>query len=307
MLLYDVANVSGTIAVNTEMWLVPRNISMQRDMEMDATGYIKVKEGDVINVTFPDCSWTGNVRMMVAILCYTTTKVRCQYVQNIMEQPGISLPHKTLTIVIRQNGFIRLLLYNQSAAISDLSFGVSEYSGYAHVVRIEQQIPDFVANKGALVSSDVLGDVAFDENGVMRYNDPNRSLDGNYWLSRPDLWPNGVQVKFPGKLAGIRFAGSYSTGAANENVQLTLGNDTIFPDALHRPLEYGGHAGGVTNSPDLKFPVNCYGPYVASNGTNISNIIALKTSSVRVLQFNHKDNYAALNTTYDFWVKYVLS
>jgi hypothetical protein len=167
MLLYDCADIPGAIAASTETWLIPRNISMQRDMEMDAAGYIKVKEGDVINVTFPDCRWTGNVRMMVAILCYTTTKVRCQYVRNSMEQPGTELPHKTLTIVVRQDGFIRLRLYNQSAAISNLVFGISEYSGYTHVTRIEQRVPYFVANKGALVSNDTSGGVTFDNDGKL--------------------------------------------------------------------------------------------------------------------------------------------
>jgi hypothetical protein len=136
---------------------------------------------------------------------------------------------------------------------------------------------------------------------------PDRSLDGLYLLSRPDLWPSGVQVKFPNKLAGMRFAGSYNTGAANENVQLTFGNDTVFPDGISKVLEYGGHAGGITNSELVQFPVNCNSQYIASNSASISNIIALKTLSNRILFFNHKDSYAAFDTTYDFWVKYVLN
>jgi hypothetical protein len=138
-------------------------------------------------------------------------------------------------------------------------------------------------------------------------NTPDRSLDGNYLLSRPDLWPNGVQVVFPNKLAGIRFSAMYNTGASNENVKMNLGDDTIFPNAIKQVLEYGGHAGGTTNSSTVQFPINCNSQYFSSNSIAITNIIALKTNSVRVLTFNHKDAYAPLDTQYNFWVKYVLS
>jgi hypothetical protein len=147
--------------------------------------------------------------------------------------------------------------------------------------------------------------------GMTKINDntfaPDRSLDGKYLLSRPDLWPNGEQVLFPNKLAGIRFSGSYNTGAANANVVTVLGDDTIFPNSIKQVLEYGGHAGGTTNSTAVQFPVNCNSQYFSSNSITITNIIALKTSSTRILTFNHKDAYAPLDTVYDFWVKYVLS
>jgi hypothetical protein len=88
---------------------------------------------------------------------------------------------------------------------------------------------------------------------------------------------------------------------------MNLGNDTVFPKAISKVLEYGGHAGGITNASVVQFPVNGGSQYFASNSANVSNIIGLKTQSTRMLTFNHKDAYAALNTTYDFWVKYVLS
>jgi hypothetical protein len=160
----------------------------------------------------------------------------------------------------------------------------------------------------ALITQSVLS--AAPSGTLVKINDatfaPDRSLDGNYLLSRPDLWPNGVQVEFPNKLAGMRFAGTYNTGAVNENVKMSLGDDTIFPKAISKVLEYGGHAGGITNSPMVQFPVNCNSPYFFSNNANISNIIGLKVQSVRILTFNHKDSYAELDTTYDFWVKYIL-
>jgi hypothetical protein len=173
-----------------------------------------------------------------------------------------------------------------------------------------ERVPYIIANKGALVSSPDMGKIAINPddatmsvNGIIGYDEAQNA----YSLMRPDLWPNGRQIIFPQKLAGIRLTGSYNTGAPNENVYWTRGDDAMFSLPIARVLEIGGHMGSIFNFSLYQFPANCHAAMVASSNPNITNIVAMKWTSIKLVTFNHTDAYSNLSTNYDVWLKYVLA
>jgi hypothetical protein len=129
---------------------------------------------------------------------------------------------------------------------------------------------------------------------------------GKYSVDRPDVWPNATEIVFTGKLRGIRFTGTYSTGDSNTGVQITLGNDTIFPSNIDSLVSYGGHLGGTTNFTTLKFPLVANLPVFATSGIKLINGFSLKPQSIRQITLTHTDAYAALTTTYDVWFLYTV-
>jgi hypothetical protein len=134
----------------------------------------------------------------------------------------------------------------------------------------------------------------------------NIDLTGQYYLTRPMSWPANTQVVFPGKVAGIRLTGAYNTGAAGADVTWIVGDDTMFPNAISDVMEYGGHMGACTNFLGRQFPVNCGINVLGSSAINCMNIVAMKTTSTKIVNFGHRDAYAAMDTTYNVWIKYTL-
>jgi hypothetical protein len=164
-----------------------------------------------------------------------------------------------------------------------------------------QSLPAVVVNGSSLISGTAPGEVVIDPvSKVGSLIDYNRSIDGSYYITRPDMWPMSTVINFPDNVYGMRFAGTYNTGAANTWVYWSIGDDSIIPPTSH-VIQYGGHMGGCYNFSFSQFPVNAQTASLSSSAVNLTNFIALKYVSLRLLYMQHIDAYQAIDTTYNVW------
>jgi hypothetical protein len=143
-------------------------------------------------------------------------------------------------------------------------------------------------------------------NGTYGYSHTDPTNYIVYHIDHPEHWPTNKEINFGQNMRGIHFNGTWSTGAANTYVVLTLGDDTIFPKSISYVYTFGGTLGGVTNLPTYQFPVNCKIDTFSTNAVGLENSIACKPGSTRAVIISHKDAYAALNTVYNVWMLYTI-
>jgi hypothetical protein len=131
-------------------------------------------------------------------------------------------------------------------------------------------------------------------------------VNNEYNVARPDVWIVGQQIWFSGKLRGVRFTGTYDTGAANTEVVITLGNDSAFPNNMDKLIAWGGHMGGITNFTDIQFPLVINLPQYSTSNVKLINGFGFKPSSTRQIILTHTDGYASISTAYDVWFLYTI-
>jgi hypothetical protein len=106
------------------------------------------------------------------------------------------------------------------------------------IALLQQQVPYFVANKGALVSNPVGAGVVFGDDGFQSVYGESAFYNGQYYsINRPDLWPVAVTLDFGSGLKGIRRTGTTPAVAANTDYTITVVGSG---SGLKRLISYGG-------------------------------------------------------------------
>jgi hypothetical protein len=140
-----------------------------------------------------------------------------------------------LTLFCPDGGYFDMSIYCNSA-FDSLLFDNDGGVGIFLIYLNEQQVPDIIANKGALVSSDIQGEVNIDpDTGIMAVNgDVGVNGASKVSINRPDLWTPGVEYDFGNGLYGKRATGSIVIAA---NTQMVTELTSFVVNSI---VSYGG-------------------------------------------------------------------
>jgi hypothetical protein len=192
-----------------------------------------------------------------------------------------------LSLFVPAGGYFDISLY-WNTDFGNILFDGDRGTGIFIIYLNEQQVPNIIANKGALVSSDEIGGVKINpDDGTMSVSgEVGVSGINLYSLNRPDLWPDRTEIDFGSGLFGKRFSGRF-TGTTVTSIGMGIAGTT---PATFKVVNMGGWA--VLNSETNGGFAFGHGEIYVVGDNTYQQVLRIDSTNTRT------------DAPYDVWVTY---